>query len=589
MTEERARRKLSAILSADVQGYSRLMGDDEIATIRTLKKYREVMAVRIEQYRGRVVDAPGDNLLAEFASVVDAVECAIKIQNELEVRNTELSEDSRMQFRIGVNLGDVVEDENRIYGDGVNIAARVEKLADGGGICISGTVHDHIENKLDLEFEYIGEHAVKNIKKPVRVYRIRLESMMPESGLKGAEKTGLGTPIELPEKPSIAVLPFVNMSGDTEQEYFSDGITEDLITDLSKISALMVIARNSVFTYKGNPVKVQQVSEELGVRYVLEGSVRKAGERVRITAQLVDANTGGHLWADRYDRDLGDIFAVQDEVTQKIVTVLAVRLNEEEQKRIAKKGTDNMLAYDAFLRGLEFYNRFTKEANAQARAFFNQAVALDPTYALAYAKTGWTHLMDWTLGWTRDPRTLDLAFELAQKAQSLDENIEGCLCLLGNIYLWRKQHKKAISLFEKSVMLNSNYADGFAELGSIINFAGRSEEAVEMLEKAMRLDPLHPYNHFNIGHAYFLQKRYLEALTSLNRALEIHPEFFPARAFIAVTYAELGREDEARAEAEIILKKSPGTTLDVWRERLPYKKPTNLKRVLNGLKKAGLK
>jgi len=422
MVEEGFKRKLTAILSADVEGYSRLMGEDEDATIRTLTAYRELMSTLIQKHRGRVVDSPGDNFLAEFLSVVDAVRCAVEVQEELRVRNAELPDDRRMEFRIGINLGDVVEEGERIYGDGVNITARVEGLAEGGGICISGTVYDSIKNKLSLGYESMGEHTVKNIKEPVWVYRVQMEPETVAFAVSREKKPGLKhwrwavlaavvvvaavivtiwdfyscpspTPedvtseeaplLELPDKPSIAVLPFANISGDPEQEYFSDGMTEDLITDLSKISGLFVIARNSVFTYKRKAVKVEDVRRELGVRYVLEGSVRKAGDRVRITAQLVDTKTGGHLWAERYDRDLRDIFALQDEVTQKIVAALAVRLTLDEQERLVSKHTDDLAAYGYTLRGLEYLFRFTEEANAQARQMFEKSIGLDPEYALA--------------------------------------------------------------------------------------------------------------------------------------------------------------------------------------------------------------
>ena len=584
MPTERVKRKLSAIFSADVKGYSRLMGEDEAATVQTITAYRETMTQLIQKYRGRVVDSPGDNVLAEFASVVDATECAVKIQEGLKIRNTELPENRRMQFRIGINLGDVIEDGERIYGDGVNITARLEGLAEPGGICISGTAYDQVKNKISIGYEFLGKHAVKNIKEPVRVYRALMESD-PEAEIATEEKMAF----PLPEKPSIAVLPFTNMSGDSEQEYFSDGITEDLITDLSKISGLFVIARNSVFTYKDRPVKVQQVSKDLGVRYVLEGSVRKAGERVRITAQLVDAASGGHIWADRYDKNLGDIFALQDEVTQKIVTVLAVKLGDEEYRRIAQKDTDNLLAYDYFLRGLEFYNRFTKKANTQARLMFNKAIELDPQYATAYVKVGWTHLVEWFSGWSQDPRSLDRAFELVTKATSLDDSAEGSRCLLGNIYLWKKQHDKALALFDEPGDVNPNYAEVFTELGTFLNFSGRPEEAIELIEKAIRLDPLYPYNLFNLGHAYFLTRQYEEALTALERTLDAMPKFFTTKAYLAATYFELGREEEARAETLEFLKKSPGTTLEVWLARLPYKNQSDLDRILDALSKAGMK
>jgi len=358
MTEEQAKRKLTAILSADVKGYSRLMEDDEEATVRTITAYRELMVSQIQNQNGRVVDAKGDNLLAEFSSVVDAVRCAVEIQKELGRRNAELPENRKMEFRIGVNLGDVIEEGETIYGDGVNIAARLEALAEGGGIRISGTTYDQVENKLGLEFEYLGEQAVKNIRKPVRVYRVRME------GFNSGVEMGQGPP--LPDKPSIAVLPFVNMSGDPEQEYFSDGMSEDIITSLSQSPDMFVIARNSTFVYKGKPVNVQQVSRELGVRYVLEGSVRKVGNRVRITAQLIDALKGHHLWAERYDRDLENIFAIQDEITLKILTALQVKLTDGEQARLYSKGTENIEAYLKIGQARSYFYRFDRGRGRRA-------------------------------------------------------------------------------------------------------------------------------------------------------------------------------------------------------------------------------
>ena len=342
MAEARAKRKLSAILSADVKGYSRLMGENELATVQTLTSYKETMTKLIKHYRGRVLDSIGDNLMAEFASVVDAVQCAVEVQQLLSSKNEDLPENRRMNFRIGINLGDVIEEGERIYGDGVNVAARIEGLAEGGGICISGTAFDQVESKLGLEFGYLGEQAVKNIRKPVRVYRVEMEG--------GVSDVGTSQELPLKDKPSIAVLPFVNMSDDPEQEYFSDGITEDIITDLSKVSGLFVIARNSSFSYKGKQMKVQDVARDLGVRYVLEGSVRRAGNRLRITAQLIDAKTGDHLWAERYDRELKDIFTVQDEVARNVVSELAVTLKANESERLYRKHTENIEAYELYLR-----------------------------------------------------------------------------------------------------------------------------------------------------------------------------------------------------------------------------------------------
>ncbi|MHC4677026.1 MAG: adenylate/guanylate cyclase domain-containing protein, partial [Planctomycetota bacterium] len=440
------------------------MGEDEAATVQTITAYRETMSQLIQQYRGRVVDSPGDNILAEFASVVDAVQCAVEVQEVLKLKNADLPEDRRMQFRIGINLGDVIEEGDRIYGDGVNIAARIEGLAEGGGICISGSAFEQIENKLALGYEYLGEHTVKNISKPIRVYRVQMESRAATE-MRKAKRVGLRqwqwaalvlsavliigagvvavwnfylrtTPppmgvasvekmaYPLPDKPSIAVLPFTNMSGDPKQEYFSDGITEDIITGLSKIPRLFVIARNSSFTYKNKPVKIQQVGRELGVRYVLEGSVQRSGNRIRITAQLIDASTGQHLWVEQYNRDLKDIFALQDEITMKIMTALQVKLTEGEQARLVGKGTANLQAYEKVLQGREHITRLNIEGNVQARDLFEEAITLDPEYSIAYAALAQTHLLDVWLGLSKSPdKSIEKSAELVQKALALDDTL----------------------------------------------------------------------------------------------------------------------------------------------------------------------
>ena len=422
MDTKDVKRKLRAILSADVQGYSRLMGDDEVATVKTITEYREVMTGLIKYHHGSVVDAKGDNVLAEFPSVVDAIQCAVEIQKELKNKNGDLPEHRKMEFRIGVNLGDVIEKDETIYGDGVNIAARLESLADGGGICISGTAFDQVVKKVPLGYEYLGEQTVKNIKTPIRAYKVLVEPeavgkvigenrrlkmwhwtaifalavliivtgaltlwefyVQPDVAPASIEKMAY----PLPDKPSIAVLPFVNMSDDPKQEYFSDGITEDLITDLSKISGLFVIARNSTFTYKGKPVRIRQVAEELGVRYVLEGSVRKAYAKVRINAQLIDATTGNHLWAERYDGKMDDVFELQDMITQKIVSALAVKLTAREQEETARDYTDNVEAYDYYLRGKQLLNKRSREGIEKSKSMFKKAIDLDPEFALAYAE-----------------------------------------------------------------------------------------------------------------------------------------------------------------------------------------------------------
>ena len=415
MSAESFKRKLTAILSADVKGYSRLMGDNEAETVKTLTTYRKIMGELIQQHRGRVIDSPGDNILAEFGSVVDAVQCSVAAQNEFKARNAELPENRRMVFRIGVNLGDVIEEEGRIYGDGVNIAARLESLADPGGICISKTAFDQIETKLPLRYEYLGEQQVKNIAKPVAAYRIRMERHLTTAD----RSPGL----KLPDKPSIAVLPFVNMSDDPAQEYFSDGMSEDIITSLSQLPNIFVIARNSTFTYKGKSVNVQQVSRELGVKYILEGSVRKVGNRVRITAQLIDGTTGHHVWGERYDRNLEDIFAIQDEVTFKILKELQVKLMSYEQVRLYFRGTENIDAYLKMNQARNYFYRGDRGNNIVARQICQEVIALDPKWELPYSVIGWTHWNDARMGWSDSPEESGReAFQYAQKSISLNES-----------------------------------------------------------------------------------------------------------------------------------------------------------------------
>ncbi len=480
-------RKLTAILCADVFGYSRLMGEDEEATLRTLTSYRKLIDGLIQQHRGRFVNSAGDSVVAEFVSVVDAVQCAVVIQATLKAENGTRQPERRMEFRIGVNLGDVMEQGKQIYGDGVNVAARLESLAEPGGICVSGTVREHLGNRLALSYEDLGEQSVKNIAKPVRVFRVLMEpgeAATPTRQTQGVARkyvrrgifsiAGLAiigtviifvqhlslrppTPsasippaqapaLALPDKPSIAVLPFTNMSGDRDQEYFSDGITDDLTTALSRLPDLFVIAHTSTFTYKGKAAKVQDIGRELGVAYVLEGSVRKVGGNVRITAQLVDATTGDHLWAEHYDRPLKDIFSLQDEIVRRIVTTLKLRLSLEQWREAVGQHTDNLDAYDDYLRGWKYYWSFTEEGNVRATHMFEKAIQRDPTYTDAYTELGITYWLGWVNQWSEyDPTALDRAVKLERQAIALDDKNARAHAILGRLYVYKKQFEKAIA------------------------------------------------------------------------------------------------------------------------------------------------
>ncbi|HEV8712290.1 MAG TPA: adenylate/guanylate cyclase domain-containing protein [Candidatus Binatia bacterium] len=580
-------RKLTAILSADVKGYSRLMGEDEVGTLRLLTAYREVTDALIQQHRGRIVGTADDSILAEFASAVDAVQCAMDIQQALKTRNADLPSERRMEFRIGINVGDVIVEGPQIYGDGVNIAARLEALAEGGGICLSGTVYDQVENKLSLGYEYLGEQSVKNIAKPVRVYRVVEPGAIAAAQVRRNETALL---LPLPDKPSVIVLPFVNLSNDPEQEYFSDGITEDITTDLSKISSLFVISRNSAFTYKGKAAKVRDISREMGVRYVLEGSIRKVGERVRISAQLIDATTDHHLWAEQYDRELQDLFALQDEIVQKIVTTLKLQLTLWEQGILVRKHTDNLEAYDCYLRGLEYFYRFTKEANPRARQMYEKAIELDPQYAQVYASLGWTYHLEWGLQWSLDSQTLERAFALAQKAITLDDSRPGAHTLLSQVYLQKKQHDQAIAEGEQAIALDPNNADSYVMLAEVLNHAGRPEEAIGLVEKAMRLNPRYLVWYLHVlGRAYFLTRQYEEAIAALKGVTIRSPNYLVGHSILAATYSELDREAEARAEVAEALRVSPNFSLEIGRQRFPFKDSAVLERYLAGLRKAGLK
>jgi adenylate cyclase len=590
MTTQEVKRKLTAILSADVKGYSRLMGEDEEATVRTLNAYKEVMTNLIQQSHGRVVDAPGDNVLAEFASVVDAVRCAVEIQKELKTRNAELPENRKMEFRIGVNLGDVIEDGEQILGDGVNIAARLESLADAGGICISGTAFDQVENKLGLGYEYLGERSVKNIAKPVRVYRAQIESeAVTRKPLEVASKDKMAFP--LPDKPSIAVLPFVNMSDDPKQEFFSDGVTEEIITTLSKSPYLFVIARQSTFAYKGKPVKVKQVSEELGVRYVLEGSVRRSGEKVRITAQLIDAMTGYHLWAERYDRDLKEIFALQDEIALKILKTVHEKLEPWDHTRVLERGARNLEVFLKAMEAREHFYRVTKEDNALTRKLYEEVIALDPNYAFAYAGLAWTHMVELWFGTSKSPmESLGRAIALGQKAVALDESDAFAHTSLGYFYTFARQFEKAVAHAEQGLALDPNSSAVLFTSGASLAHLGRPDEAIPLLQKAIRLNPFATAVWFySLSTAYIMVDRFDEAVEQAKKAVEREPKNQFTYLALASVCILVGREEEARAAAAEVLRINPTFSLEQFARTRPYADKSFVDRMIDALRKAGLK
>jgi len=579
--EQKVTRKLRAIFSADVKGYSILMADDEVATIQTLKKYRNIMSACIGQHEGRVVDAVGDNLLAEFDSAVDAVQCAVEVQKELKAKNQELSEDKKLEFRIGINIGDVIQDGDRLFGDGVNVAARIEGLADAGGICVSRSTYDQIKNKLKLSYDYLGEHEVKNIKEPVRVYKVVWESDLPEPLA--------DEPFEEPDKPSIAVLPFVNMSGDPGQEYFSDGLTEQIINGLCKVSDLFVIARNSSFAYKGKSVNAQQVGKELGVRYILEGSVQKAGDRVRITAQLIDATTGYHLWSENYDRDLSDVFALQDEITLKIMSALRIKLTWGEQARQWGKVT-NIRAFEKEMRGADCFHRLNEKDNKQARHFFKEAINIDNGSAMAYIMLGFTHIADLFYGWGKSPmESFEQAEKNVEKALALNDSIDLAHCLLGYIYLYKRQHDEAIKAGERAIELNPNGADAHAQLAFILICSDKIELAIKLLKRALRLNPI-PQSYFYsyLGIAYQNNGQYEKAIEVLKKALSGNPDYLAGYLTLAASYSSLNRTEDARKAVEEILRIQPGFSLEYFAATLPIKNQEKLDEYINNLRKAGL-
>ncbi len=582
-------RKLAAILAADVVGFSRLAGADEDRTLARLRALRsDLVDPTVDVHRGRVVKRTGDGILAEFRSVVDAVRCAIELQNSMVERNAGLPPERRIVFRIGVHLGDVVEEsDGDLMGDGVNIAARLEGIAKPGAICLSVDAYRQVRSRLDLAVTDLGEAQLKNIVEPIRVYSLEVGAPV-QAKPAAPEKWSPPTPV--PDKPSIAVLAFNNMSGDAEQEYFSDGISEDIITDLSRLSNLHVVARNSSFVYKKTAVSVSDVAKALGVRYVLEGSVRKAGNRVRVTAQLIDSTTGGHVWASRYDRELTDIFAIQDELTKEIVSALKCNLTIGEQDRMAPRRNVNVEAYELFLRGREQTWTATRTGNIAARGLLERAIAIDPDYAAAHAVIAITHMLDYANGYSGDPEhSLEVAREIAERAVRMDEEEPLGHFALGSVFLWSREYDRALAEVQRSIALAPNSAEGLRMKAHIQVFAGDPAGALENVDAYMKRDPHYADIALQlVADARFTLGEYEPAIAALKRRLTRNPQSETAYALLASCYGALGRSEECRKAWEQTLRLSPGFSMERRRRVLPFRNPEDFERRVEALRKGGV-
>ena len=626
MPEYDIKRQLKAIFSADVKGYSKLMGDDDEATVNTITAYREIIASCIEKHMGRVVDSPGDNILAEFKSALAAVNSAIEIQKILKVENDKLPQDRRMDFRIGINLGDILHKDDRIYGDGVNVAARIETLADPGGICISRGAFDQVKNKVTQGFEYLGEHKVKNIAEPVRIYRVLLtpdhEGQVLGEQIKRPSETRKvyvaaivvflvcsatllwmyypqrsefepasvdKMAFPLPVEPSIAVLPFTNMSGHSEQDYLSDGFTEHIITSLSKVPYIMVIARNSAFAYKGKSLRIQQIAEELSVRYLLEGSLQRSDDRLRITVQLIDAIKGYNLWAENYDRNLKDIFALQDEIAMKIMAELQLKITVEEIGRLSATRTKNIRAYEKYLMGYEHYFRRTEEDSQQARKYAQEAISIDPEYGAAYQLLAYSYLDDvWYYRTKSAAASLETAENLIQKSIDLSGNDATAHRLLGSVFYLRRNYDEAVSECRKALDMSPNSAESNYWYAHALRYAGRFDEAITYFKKAIRLNPITPMTYLNnIAWAYAFSEQYATAISIWNKAIERNPDYFFAYLGLTYSYQLSGNEVKAREAAAEVMRLKPNLTVSKI-EKGPATRNYDRKRGLEALRQAGI-
>jgi adenylate cyclase len=587
MSEARVERRLAAILAVDVAGYSRLMGEDEEGTLAALRAVRrELVDSKIAEHRGRIVKTTGDGLLVEFASVVDAVRCAVEVQREMIARNAAAPAERRIEFRMGINVGDIIIEDGDIFGDGVNIAARLEALAEPGGICLSGAAHEQVRDRLDVAFDDLGEQQVKNITRPVRTYGVAL-------GKSSRAAPPVAAPLPLPDKPSLAVLPFQNMTGDAEQEYFVDGMVEEITTAIARLPWLFVIARNSAFTYKGKPVDVKQVAQELGVRYVLEGSVRKAGNRVRITGQLIDTTTGAHIWADRFDGALDDIFELQDRIASSVAGAIEPKLRQSEIERASRKPTANLTAYDLYLRALAQSYRYTEEGLAEAVVLARRALAIDPSYAPAAALIGWCRALQRVQGWgALSDEDIGEACRLARQALEAErDDAETIWQAAWTLFFLAGEAALAAAALDRALALNPNAANAWSARGFIHAVRNQPEAAIEAIERARRLSPFDPLAFLyasNIAAAHLASRRFEQAIEWADRALHDQPRHVPAMRAKIVALAHLGHLDEARAELSRVFAIDPKLTIAGFRAYVHFAAPEVLELFVTGLRLAGL-
>ncbi len=574
--------KLAAVLAADMVGYSRLMELDERGTLARLRTHRvELIDPAIAKNQGRIIKTTGDGMLVEFHSVADAVRCAVEVQDRMKRRNSDVSDDRRMEFRIGINLGDIIFEDGDIYGEGVNIAARVEQLAEVGGICVTAAVHGQVDGRLDVAFEDLGDKTLKNISRPVRVYRVL---SAPRDGEPATSKTA---PTEAVVKPTVAVLPFTNMSGDPEQEFFADGLTEDILTELSRRHELFVISRTSTFVYKGQSANLREIAQKLGARYLVEGSVRKAGDRLRVTVQLIDTASDSHVWAERYDRKLDDIFAIQDEITSAIVATLPGRLEAAQHDQLARTKPSNMAAYECVLTAKVLHHRSAREDNAQAQKLIERALQLDPDYAHAHAWRGCILGQAWGYGWCDDKDSTFSQVEAAlARAVALDDNDADVHRILAAVAITRNDMNRARYHQDRALELNPNYDLVVVQMGELFTWLGQSSEGVEWIRKAMRLNPHHPARFWShLGKAYFVGRQYAQAIESFMRLSTMDAQ---QHAFVAASYSLLGDQTAAAAHAARVRQLDPELDLQKLLATMHYVREADLNHLRDGLMQAGL-